>query len=569
MFYAFFYTFVAYVSSLLLFPLYKFYITSRLYIYVNLFFLFCLLLITTLLSYSILIVQDKFLVTFELNNFLNNIVDYSFIVSLTPLSFFFSYLVIIIGFTTNIYTLNYFKGEADESIFVFWLNSFIASMLSLVLANSFYSLFLGWELIGLTSFFLINFWQTRRSTLKSSFKAFSFNLVSDIFLLAAFVCFYKVTNTTDCETFIYISLWDNLLNNVQLQAGLFFLVICASIKSVQLGGHLWLPDSMEAPVPASSLIHSATLVSAGIFLLCKFSPLYIALNWTSYMILLGSLTAAYGGLVSASQTDLKKLLAYSTMSHCGFLWVLASSGNFFITIFYLFLHGLFKAASFYCAGSFIRNYGSQDSRLMGSSHIFFRLDTILFLVCSANLGGLPLTFGYFFKSFFIKFIFLNITNLFSISFLIIGLLLSLLYFFRLTFYVIFDFYKNYKQLNITALQLVTINTSNILRLTSLPHLLAVSFLLIFSVIFIIIFNNYYTDSIVLLDIFDVSGLTFVLINLTILYKTYYLYFYFIYILLASSLLLISYRRSLFALESTMALFFMFLLFFFIKCGVTL
>ena len=119
MFYAFFYIFVAYVSSFLLFPLYKFYITSRLYIYVNLFFLFCLLLITTLLSYSILIVQDKFLVTFELNNFLNNIVDYSFIVSLTPLSFFFSYLVIIIGFTTNIYTLNYFKGEADESIFIF------------------------------------------------------------------------------------------------------------------------------------------------------------------------------------------------------------------------------------------------------------------------------------------------------------------------------------------------------------------------------------------------------------------------------------------------------------------
>lgn len=145
--------FVTYIFSLLLFPFYKFYITSRLYIYINTIFLGCLLAINTFLAYSILVLQTKFLVTFELNNFLNNIVDCSFTVSLTPLSFFFSYLVVIIGFTTNIYTLNYFKGEADESIFVFWLNAFIASMLTLVLANSFYSLFLGWELIGLTSFF--------------------------------------------------------------------------------------------------------------------------------------------------------------------------------------------------------------------------------------------------------------------------------------------------------------------------------------------------------------------------------------------------------------------------------
>lgn len=135
--------FVTYIFSLLLFPFYKFYITSRLYIYINTIFLGCLLAINTFLAYSILVLQTKFLVTFELNNFLNNIVDCSFTVSLTPLSFFFSYLVVIIGFTTNIYTLNYFKGEADESIFVFWLNAFIASMLTLVLANSFYSLFLG------------------------------------------------------------------------------------------------------------------------------------------------------------------------------------------------------------------------------------------------------------------------------------------------------------------------------------------------------------------------------------------------------------------------------------------
>ena len=119
---------------------------------------------------------------------------------------------------------------------------------------------------------------------------------------------------------------------------------------------------MEAPVPASSLIHSATLVSAGIYLICKFNILYVLSGWVNALIFVGALSAAYGGVVAAAQTDLKKLLAYSTMSHCGFLWVLASSGDFFITVLYLFLPGIFKASSFYCAGSFIRMYGTQDSR---------------------------------------------------------------------------------------------------------------------------------------------------------------------------------------------------------------
>ena len=157
---------------------------------------------------------------------------------------------------------------------------------------------------------------------------------------------------------------------------------------------------MEAPVPASALIHSATLVSAGIFLLLRFQELIFVSNLNNFLITLGFITAAYGGCVAASQTDVKKLLAYSTMSHCGFLFSTVGLFDFYITILYLFLHGFFKASTFYCVGSFVRLYKTQDTRLMGSGQHFFFGDSILLILCAANLCGLPLTIGAIYKLYF-------------------------------------------------------------------------------------------------------------------------------------------------------------------------
>ena len=159
---------------------------------------------------------------------------------------------------------------------------------------------------------------------------------------------------------------------------------------------------MEAPVPASALIHSATLVSAGIYLLLKFFNIFLFLNYTFLIGVIGAITCAYGGVVSATQTDMKKLLAYSTMSHCGFLYITIYFGYFLLTIIYLFLHGIFKAATFYCVGSFVRVYKTQDIRLMGIGHIILPVDTILLIICAFNLGGLPFSIGYMYKSFFFK-----------------------------------------------------------------------------------------------------------------------------------------------------------------------
>lgn len=465
------------------------------------------------------------------------------------LSMVFSTLVLVIGFATNFYILSYFKQEADELSFAFWLNAFIFSMLTLVLAANFFTLFLGWELIGLTSFFLINFWQAKRATLKASFKAFTFNLVSDVLLLTALINFFLKTGTDDCDCFLYCVQWDaGILSQLTVGAGA--LVLCAAIKSVQLLGHLWLPDSMEAPVPASALIHSATLVSAGIYLLCKFNVLYALLNWEVYLISWGALTAAYGGVVAAAQTDLKKLLAYSTMSHCGLLWILASSHNFWITALYLFLHGLFKASTFYCAGSFIRLFGTQDSRWMGNGHTHAQADSFMLNFAAFNLAGLPFSLGAYYKAFFFKFICFHGVPVLVLGLIFIALCSGLVYYFRLTFYVLYDFDKTVRT---PYTQVLTKTRVHITNKTVVQTTTIIAFLILlvtagFTVIFFL--NIIANSGVELLDTTHNASFFFLYAaTLQKFYSAYYIYFYFIYGITILTLILFTFRKNSFQLET--------------------
>lgn len=524
------------------------------------------MLLLLLICYIYIVVNNiSFLyLDFTSQTFINHNINTFLNFALTPLSFSFSFLVILIGFTTNIYILNYFKHEADESLFVFWINSFILSMIILVLGANFYTLFLGWELIGLSSFFLINFWSTRRGTLKSSFKAFTFNLASDIFLLTSFVCFYKEFNTTDCDSFLYLVYNSNNLSSTFL-LGAFTLLLCASIKSVQIINHIWLPDSMEAPVPASALIHSATLVSAGIYLICKFNLIFIILNWTNYLVFIGAFTACYGGIVAAAQTDLKKLLAYSTMSHCGFLWVLASLGNFYITVLYLFLHGLFKASTFYCAGSFIYQFGSQDSRVMGAASKIYQLDSVLLILTSMNLAGLPFTIGYLYKFFFFKMLSYNILNTLSISLLFFGMLSSVVYFFRITYYTIFDYVKTIKNTSTQYMQQTAVDVSEKYHSINWNSLIATTIILIssyFISFFFIYFFNYNFE-----DINFEYFFYFKINSLTNIYILYFLFFYFFYGMIVFFIFILNWRQNIFFTENIMLSLYLFLVLL-IKCEVT-
>lgn len=535
--------FFLYSTLILAYPLLRFALNSKNIVWLYVSILGCLIWHYCLEGYSIFFLNSLLFLDFSSLTLFNNIIDFNISFSLSPISFTFSFLVLIIGFCTNIYILNYFKGEADEGGFIFWINSFIISMLILILSNNFFTLFLGWELIGFTSFFLINFWQSKRSTLKSSFKAFSFNLLSDLFLLGALVIFYQLTNTTDISAFLYLISWGGLYNVDLLNFGILLLIGCASIKSVQLIGHLWLPDSMEAPVPASALIHSATLVSAGIYLLARFNILIILYNWTAYLIFLGSITAAYGGVVAASQTDMKKLLAYSTMSHCGFLMILVACSNFYILITYLFLHGFYKAATFFCAGSFIRIYGSQDTRVMGSNNKIFIGDTILLIICAGNLAGLPLTIGVLYKNFFLTLIEMYNINILVSGFIFVGLLTGILYFYRLVFYSVFDITKwtnlgVYEILEVIAVKFRVYN-----KVINKTHFLATSILLFFSfsIFLVITWVTLCGDIEYEVGIFNNFIPNYLFKPLVIIYTTHLIYFYFIYLILVLLLLFITWR----------------------------
>lgn len=378
-------------------------------------------------------------------------INYELNFKINSLSFLFIFLVIIIGFATNIYILNYFKYEERGEEFMLLINWFILSMIILVSGNNFFTIILGWELIGLTSFLLINFWKFKITTLGCSFKAYSFNKFSDVFLMIAFCSLWNVYKINTIDTLLTVISFNKTNNTNLLWFSGLCLIICSSIKSAQIIGHLWLPDSMEAPVPASSLIHSATLVSAGIYLILKFQTLFYITNLITLIFFLGSVTASYGGIVAASQTDVKKLLAYSTISHCGFIFASIALNNFIVTIVYLYLHGIFKAVTFFCVGSLIKYNNTQDTRFMGMNKTQL-FNTTSLIVCAINLGGLPFTFGYLYKQLFLTLLITSHYQFIGYGFCVIGMLSSVIYVYKLIYYSCFDFQKGSLQSTVLYLQ---------------------------------------------------------------------------------------------------------------------
>jgi len=432
-------------------------------------------------------------------------ISFDLLIDLTSISF--SFLTLTIGLFVYIYTFSYFRYEPLVERLILFLNSFMISMILLVSSGNFITLFLGWELIGLTSFFLINFWSTRVGTLKSAFKAFSFNKLSDLFLFFAILLIYSTTFNLDILTFNnQIFLYENYkisflnFNFNLIEIISFFFISCAFIKSAQIGGHLWLPDSMEAPIPASALIHSATLVSAGIYLLLRLTPLFEISLYAYYIIpLVGSITALYGGIVSAFQSDTKKTLAYSTISHCGFLMVVYSTGILEFVILYLYVHGFFKAATFLCVGNVNRlSRNVQDFKRMGGFFKYLPFECYTAFICIINLSGLPLTLGFYTKHLLFIGLHENYTIYYVVfSCLILAATAGVFYSYRLFYSVFFDVKKGkkiiYTQANRTNLNSKFYSNSSLASNIAIFILVLVSYFVILY-LYNIILNKYYTIS---------------------------------------------------------------------------
>ncbi len=306
----------------------------------------------------------------------------------------------------HIYSIGYMSHDPHKPRFMSYLSLFTFMMLSLITADNFLQLFFGWEGVGLASYLLIGFWFKKESANNASMKAFIVNRVGDLGLLIAMFLIFKTFGTlTFSEVFTQAA--EQSKSTIKIFGGEFnlitticvFLFIGAMGKSAQIILHTWLPDAMEGPTPVSALIHAATMVTAGVFLVARCSPLFeysqYALNLVAFV---GATTAIFAATVAIVQTDIKRIIAYSTCSQLGYMFFAAGMGAYNIAIFHLFTHAFFKALLFLGAGSVIHAFhDEQNIEKMGGVWKKIPMTYALMVIGTLALTGFPLLAGFYSK----------------------------------------------------------------------------------------------------------------------------------------------------------------------------
>nr|QNR39862.1 NADH dehydrogenase subunit 5 [Cyanidiococcus yangmingshanensis]UNJ18947.1 NADH dehydrogenase subunit 5 [Cyanidioschyzonaceae sp. 2 FvB-2021] len=315
-------------------------------------------------------------------------------------------MVSFISLLVNIYSIEYIEEDPHQVRFISYLNIFVFFMFMLVTANNFIQLFLGWEGVGLSSYLLINFWFTRLIANKAAIKAIIINRVGDFFLsLGIFFIFFKFKSLDYNVVFsITPSIIDNYLECLgvkflYLDVVTIFLFLGAIGKSAQIGIHMWLPDAIEGPTPVSALIHAATMVTAGVFLIVRCSPIFEFSHFTLVIIsVVGALTSLFAGSVAIFQNDLKRVIAYSTCSQLGYIMFACGISNYMASMFHLLNHAFFKALLFLSAGYIIHNLANeQDIRRIGSLIRIMPIAYIAIIIGSLSLMGIPFLTGFYSK----------------------------------------------------------------------------------------------------------------------------------------------------------------------------
>jgi NADH-quinone oxidoreductase subunit L len=303
-----------------------------------------------------------------------------------------------VGSLIHVYSIGYMKDDESYARFFAYLNLFLFFMLLLVLGRSALVLFVGWEGVGLASYLLIGFWFEDPANAAAGRKAFITNRVGDAgFLLGMFLLFFAV-GTLDMDR-INAAFADGVPAGVTASLIGVLLFIGATGKSAQIPLHVWLPDAMAGPTPVSALIHAATMVTAGVYLVARMSGIYVQAEFASQLVAtVGVLTAFFAATIALVQTDIKRVLAYSTISQLGFMFVAAGVGAYGVAVFHLVTHAFFKACLFLGAGSVIHAMsGEQDIRKMGALARKIPVTFATFAISTAAIAGLPPLSGFFSK----------------------------------------------------------------------------------------------------------------------------------------------------------------------------
>lgn len=370
---------------------------------------FSLVLFLSLVElYNVLVLGYSTYVDFGRWFFCIDLIDSHFVFCIDSLALISSSLVLTLTMFALYFGVEYMYREAFINRLLYLLNLFATSVVFLFYCYDYFLILFSWECIGLFSFLLVNFYSTRIYTIKAALKTFVFSRISDMFMFFSFILTINTFNTTDLSlifiqtpflAFHYIFFGDTAIHFITLFS--FCLVTSGAIKAAQFFFHVWLPDAMEAPTPASALIHSSTLVVAGVFLVIRFSILFEFTTFTNYYLaLLGALTLSFGAITATFQNDVKKLVAYSTISQIGYLICGCGFCCYEEVLVYLIIHALNKAFLFVLVGYIVHFFsGNTDMRQMGGAYLYsFDIAVLLFGVCF-NLAGLPYSAGFLGKEF--------------------------------------------------------------------------------------------------------------------------------------------------------------------------
>ncbi len=341
-------------------------------------------------------------------------------INIDPLSSIMLVVVTLVSALVHIYSIGYMSHDPFKPRFMSYLSLFTFAMLVLVVSDNFIQLFFGWEGVGLSSYLLIGFWYKKDSANKAAIKAFLVNRIGDFGLaIGVFLIFLYFGTLNYEEVFQQVSNFSNKdINFLGLEANLItlislFLFIGAMGKSAQFFLHTWLPDAMEGPTPVSALIHAATMVTAGVFLVVRCSPIFeysqFALN---IVTVIGMTTAFFAATVAIVQNDIKKIIAYSTCSQLGYMFFAAGVGAYNVAMFHLFTHAFFKALLFLGSGSVIHSLNDeQDIRNMGDLWKKMPFTWLAMIVGTLALTGFPLLSGFYSKDAIIEYAYLSQSNI--------------------------------------------------------------------------------------------------------------------------------------------------------------
>ena len=382
--------------------------------------------------------------------------NFDWSIYIDPLTSLMLVVITSISFLVHIYSIEYMSHDKSKPRFMAYLSFFTFAMIMLVTADNFVQLFFGWEGVGLASYLLIGFWYHKNSANKAAIKAFIVNRIGDFGLAIGIFIIYKYLGTLNYEEVFdrLITLNDKTISILGIEGSIisfiaFFLFIGAMGKSAQIFLHTWLPDAMEGPTPVSALIHAATMVTAGVFLVVKCSPIFENSIFVLNLILvIGASTALFAATIALVQNDIKKVIAYSTCSQLGYMFVATGLGAYHIAMFHLFTHAFFKALLFLGAGSVIHSMkDEQDMRRMGGLWNKIPITYVFMIIGTLAITGFPFLSGFFSKDAIIEATYYSQSKFggYAMVVCILTALLTAMYSWRL---IIRTFHGNFKNINL-------------------------------------------------------------------------------------------------------------------------